>query len=129
MPVDDFTDDELNEMAAGHLLNEAQREALAEGDGDDGRWRYERVPIKGAVSRGAFRLPGRVIDTLGKGDPRTGGAIAAHLFRVDPDDPLTISPDKVRDLGHGDIGAGQRVLRKFVAMLRKSGAQSTARQR
>jgi hypothetical protein len=119
-----FTHDELKEMAAGHLLNEAQRQTLAEGDGEDGNWRYERVPIRGAVPRGAFRLPNHAVNALGGGDPHTGGAVVGRLFGTGTsDDPRVIHPDRVREIGGGDANAGERVLRKFVAMLRRPGAQ------
>lgn len=121
-----FTDDELREMEAALHLVHAQRHALdgaADHDEDDnGKVHYERV--KGVASPGSFRLPHHVVHVLGQGDPRTAGRLIASLFGTSADDPLTIPPETVRHLGHGDIRAGHRVLQRFVQRLRSGGARS-----
>jgi hypothetical protein len=82
---------------------------------------YERVPVKGLPPRGSFRLPDHVINALGGGDPKAGGAVVHGMFGISPfpaDDPTIIQPDVVRDIGHCSLAVGHRVLRKLVAMLR-----------
>jgi hypothetical protein len=86
-----------------------------EGEHDDGRVRYERV--RGVPEPGSFRPPHHAVHALGAGDGRTAGRVIASLFGTSADDPLTIPPETVRALGHGDVKAGARVLKKFVAML------------
>jgi hypothetical protein len=86
---------------------------------------YEQPAIRGQPPRGSYRLPRDLIAHLGKGDVKAGAAVAAGMFSVEPgDDPTIIHPDVVRDLGHGSVAAGRRVLERFVAMLRRQGAQS-----
>jgi hypothetical protein len=80
----EFTPEELAGIVAGCSLLEAQRQVFADGgvvgDGDDDRRvHYERVPIKGAIPRGGFRLPNDVVNRLGDGDPRVAGAVIARL--------------------------------------------------
>jgi hypothetical protein len=82
---------------------------------------YEQPAIKGQPPRGSFRLPKDVINKLSEGDPQTGGRVAAHMFGVEPDtdSPDVVHADVVRDIGHGDIKAGRRVLEKFIARVRR----------
>jgi hypothetical protein len=40
----------------------------------------------------------------------------------DTDDPTVVHPDLVRVLGDGNIGAGRRVLEKFIRQVRQRGA-------
>jgi hypothetical protein len=80
---------------------------------------YEQPPIRGRPPRGSFRIPRDVFAALGHGDLRVGGAIVAAMFSVEPGDDVTnISPDVIRDLGHGSERAGRRVLEKFIARVR-----------
>jgi hypothetical protein len=72
---------------------------------------------KGRAIDGSFYLARDVIERLGAGDLRIGGKAVAELFGSR--DGRTIHPDAVRRLGDGDIAAGHRVLRKFVAGLRR----------
>jgi hypothetical protein len=76
--------------------------------------------LRNQPPRESFRLPRDVIDKLGNGDPQAGGAVVHGMFGIEPDgDPSVIHADVVRDIGHGDIKAGRRVLEKFIAMLRR----------
>ncbi len=86
---------------------------------------YVQPPIKGRAPRNSFTLPDDVVNALGDGDPETAGSVLHSMFGLAPftdGDPRVIDPDVVRDLGHGSHAAGLRVLRKFVAMLRRQGA-------
>lgn len=126
MPVDTepLTDDETAAVLHGwaHLLREQHER---EGGADDSKAWYERIPIKGMAPHGAFRLPHHAVKALGGGDPHVAGAVLAHLLHVDPDNPLTVDHNTVRDIGNGDLNAGHRVLRKFVAMLRSRNTRIT----
>jgi hypothetical protein len=68
-----------------------------------------------------FIMPRDAIAKLGGGDPRRAGAVLRRLFAVDPKNPTTISPEVIKRIGNGDIGAGHRVLRKFISNLRQAG--------
>jgi hypothetical protein len=126
----DFTEDELRSMAAGLALMEAERHVFADGGAvgdDEGNDRkvlcYERVPIKGAVPHGGYRLPHHAVRALGNGDPHAAGRVLVHLFGVSGDDPTIVPPEAVRQAGGGDIRVGHRVLQRFVERLRQQGAQ------
>ena len=81
---------------------------------------YEQPAIRGQPPRGSFRLPRDIINILGDGDPHAGGRVLAHMFSVEPgDDPTIISADVVRDVGHGDLAKGHKVLGRFVQMVRR----------
>jgi hypothetical protein len=79
-----------------------------------------RGPVPGRPAPcGSFRLDRNTIAALGDGDLKAGAAVAAGMFSVEPgDDPTIIRPDVVRDVGHGDMKAGRRVLEKFIARVR-----------
>jgi hypothetical protein len=93
---------------------------LVEDKAHRGRTHYSQPAIKGQPARGSFKIPRDVIESLGDGDPKAGGAIAHRMFGVEdePDDPTTIDPNVVRLLGDGDIRGGQRVLEKFIRQVR-----------
>jgi hypothetical protein len=111
---EEFTDDELMAMAAGHLFNEAQRH-----EHDKGKVHYEKIPIRGAVPHGAFRLPLDVINRLSREHgPRETGVMLKKLFDVDPDNPQNIPAHVVA--AHG----GHKVLQRFVRRLRSGRARS-----
>jgi hypothetical protein len=112
---DEFTNDELMAMQAGHTLNEAQQHA------DDHRVRYEPVPLKSH----SFRIPPDVVKRIGGGDWKTAGVTLHFLFGTGHnDDPTVIPPDVVTQLGHGDLKKGRRVLHKLVRLMRGHGARS-----
>jgi hypothetical protein len=83
---------------------------------------YEQPEIHGQSPRGSFRLPRDVIAQLGDGDLKAGGAVVAGMFGVEPDSDFPVDvvhADVVRDVGHGSLAAGRRVLEKFVARVRR----------
>jgi hypothetical protein len=42
------------------------------------------------------------------------------MFSIEPgDDPTIIRPEVIRDVGHGDMKAGRRVLDKWIGMVRR----------
>lgn len=111
-------------------------------EADDGKYRYERVPlgrarheadddsgrvsylrpIHGGSLEGAFKLPHNAIRALGNGDPDAGLAVADEMFGHHLAlGRAVVHPDVVRHIGDGDLAAGHRVLRKFVATLRHRG--------
>jgi hypothetical protein len=85
---------------------------------------YEQPDIRGQPPRGSFRLPRDVIAQLGDGDLKAGGALVAGMFGVEPDSdsPDVVHADVIRDIGHGSVNAGRRVLEKFVARVRRQAA-------
>ena len=87
-----------------------------------GRW-YTQPPIKGRPPRNSFTLPDDVVSHLDSGDPRTAGMVLAGMFHLAPladgDDPRVIDPDVVKHIGHGSLAAGQKVLKRFVQMVRR----------
>jgi hypothetical protein len=87
---------------------------------------YVQPQIKGPP-RGSFTLPDSAVDALGAGDPKVAGMVLAHLFGLRPftgeGDPRVVDPDVVADIGHGSLVKGHRVLKRFVQMLRRQGAQ------
>jgi hypothetical protein len=88
-------------------------------------WHYEQPEIRGQPPRGSFRLPKDVINKLGEGDPQAGGAVVAGMFGVEPDSDFpvdVIHADVVRDIGHGSLAAGRRVLERFVQRVRSEAA-------
>jgi hypothetical protein len=87
---------------------------------------YVRPPIRNRPPRNSFTLPDDVVNALGAGDPRAAGAILHGMFRLAPftdGDPRVIDPDVVKNIGHGDLAKGRKVLQRFVRMLRWQGAQ------
>jgi hypothetical protein len=87
---------------------------------------YEQPAIRGQPPRGSFRIPRDVIAKLGHGDLKAGGAVAHGMFGIeaDSDFPDVVHADVVRDIGHGSANAGRKVLEKFVARVRRQGAQA-----
>jgi hypothetical protein len=80
---------------------------------------YEQPSIHGQPERGSFRLGRDVLAALGHGDLKLGGAIAASLFSVAAgDDPTIVHADVVRDVGHGSLNAGRKVLDRWIAQVR-----------
>jgi hypothetical protein len=82
---------------------------------------YEQPRIKNRPPRNSFTLPDDAVRQLG--DPHTAGMVLAGMFGVRPytgeDDPRVIDPDVVKHIGHGSLAAGQKVLQRFVQMLRR----------
>jgi hypothetical protein len=85
-----------------------------------GQTHYTMPPVRGMAPPGSFRIPRDVIDALGDGDPKTGGAVAHGMFGLedDPEDPTIIHGNVVRLLGNGSLAAGRRVLERFVQRVR-----------
>jgi hypothetical protein len=109
----ELTPEELRAVTRGWL-------GLVKEQEFQGKGVYEQPEIRGQPPRGSFRLPKEVINKLGDGDPRAGGAVAHGMFGVEPDgDPTIIDADVVRDIGHGSLAAGRRVLKKFIAKVRR----------
>jgi hypothetical protein len=111
---EDFSPEEMAGIRKGWLALTKERAYAGPGV------HYEQPVIRGQPPRGSFRLPKDVINKLGEGDAQTGGAVVAGMFGVEPDSdfPDVVHADVVRDIGHGDIKAGQKVLQKFVARVR-----------
>ena len=104
---------------------------------EDGKLFYERVPLKahhradgggveyqrpifGGDLKHAFKLPRSAIEALGNGDPDAGLAVSDQMFGHHTAlGRGVVHPDVVRHIGDGDLAAGHRVLRKFVATLRQ----------
>ena len=84
---------------------------------------YVQPRIKNRPPRNSFTLPNDVINQLGNGDPRVAGMVLAGMFHLAPladsGDPRVIDPDVVADIGHGSLAKGQKVLQRFVQMLRR----------
>lgn len=84
---------------------------------------YERVPMKGTAPHGSFRVPDDVVAALGHGDPEMGIIVLYDMFASEPylsnGTPRILTPEIVRDIGHGSLSAGRRVLEKFVALIRR----------
>jgi hypothetical protein len=73
------------------------------------------------IPPGSFILPIDVAMLLGAGDGEVGESIFARMFaggRYNPQMARILPPEVVRDVGNGDIGAGRKVLERFVANLR-----------
>lgn len=130
-----FSEDEMANTLHGHamllherLTGDEKHGEAGEADDNDRGVHYERVPIRGAVPHGGFRLSNDAVNRLGGGDPRTSGAVLHSLFGTGAsDDPRVIPPDVVRRIGHGDLGAGTRVLRRLVQMLHRGKAHDSGR--
>jgi len=83
---------------------------------------YEQPEIRGQPPRGSFRLDRSTLAALGDGDLKAGAAVAAGMFSIAPgDDPQIVQAGVVRDIGHGDIKAGRRVLERFAQRVRHGG--------
>jgi hypothetical protein len=112
---EDFSPEDMTAIRRGWLALTKERAHAGPGV------HYEQPAIKGQPPRGSFRLPKDVINKLGEGDPQAGGRVAAHMFSAEPDIdfPDVVHADVVRDIGHGDIKAGRRVLERFVQRVRQ----------
>jgi hypothetical protein len=94
----------------------------------NGKTHYSMPPVRGMAPPGSFRIPRDVINALGDGDPKAGGAVAHAMFGIEdtPEDPTVIHPHAVRIIGNGSLAAGRKVLRRWVAQtLRRQGREVT----
>jgi hypothetical protein len=89
-----------------------------------GKMYYQMPPVAGMAPPGSFRIPKDVIAALGDGDLESGGFVLHSLFGIEdtPDDPTVIHPHVIRIIGNGSLAAGQKVLQRFVQMVRRQGA-------
>jgi hypothetical protein len=87
----------------------------------NGKLHYSPVPVRGMPLPGSFRIPKDVFAALGDGDLKLGGAIIHQMFGIedDPERPDVVHPHAVRIIGNGNLRAGQRVLEKFIARVRR----------
>lgn len=89
----------------------------------DGTARYGRVPMKS--THGSLRVPDDVVAALGHGDPEMGIVVLYDLFASEPylsnGTPRILTPEIVRDIGHGNPFTGRKVLQKFIANVRRRG--------
>jgi hypothetical protein len=116
---EDFSPEDLTAIRRGWLALTKERAFQGKGV------HYEQPAICGQPPRGSFRLPKDVINKLGGGDPKAGGAVAHGTFGIEPDSDFPVDvvhADVVRDIGHGSTKAGLKVLEKFVARVRRQGA-------
>ena len=80
---------------------------------------------KSKIDLRAIRSRCRIMSSLqlGDGDPQTAGMVLAGMSAFRPytveDDPRVIDPDVVKHIGHGSLAAGQKVLQRFVQMVRR----------
>lgn len=93
--------------------------------------RTDEIPMK--VTSGAYVLPADIPSALGQGNTMAGKSILDNMFggdqteqkadggEVDDHVPIIaaggeyiIHPNKVKEIGHGDMAKGHRVLDKFV---------------
>jgi hypothetical protein len=76
---------------------------------------------KRIIPPGSFVLPIDIAMILGAGDGEVGESIFGKMFsggRYNPQTARILPPEVVKDVGHGNINAGRRVLDKFVKRLR-----------
>jgi hypothetical protein len=97
--------------------------------------RADRVPMK--VRNRSFVIPADIPSALGQGNSQAGAEILSRMFatrRADGGDvenegddvpirashgEFLVDPETVREIGHGSLAAGYRVLEKFVLRVRK----------
>jgi hypothetical protein len=74
-----------------------------------------------------FRIPDDVIRALGQGDNGRGLAVLCDTLGIHPmaGSPGTVSAATLREIGHGDITAGRRVLQKLIARVRNTQKPAT----
>jgi hypothetical protein len=74
-----------------------------------------------SIPHGSFVLPSDLATILGDGNARAGYAALDSVFHHALHTPnLRIVPEViVKDIGHGDITAGRKVLRAFVTLARE----------
>lgn len=112
--------------------------------------RADKLPV--SVPAGAYILPSQAVSHLGQGNTESGFHVADKMFHVaaspkpismrradggevqDDTVPIMISggeysihPDKVREIGGGDLDKGHEVLDRFVKMILKNEAKTVAR--
>jgi hypothetical protein len=120
---EDFSPEDLTGIRRGWLALTKERAYSGRGV------HYEQPEIRGQPPRGSFRLSRRDVLALGKGGLQAGGRVGAHMFSVEPgDDPTIIHESVVRDIGHGSLVKGHRVLQKWVATLRRQPHNSSIEQ-
>jgi hypothetical protein len=76
---------------------------------------------KRIIPSGSFIVPLDVTFALGASNGEIGESIIAKMFRLgryNANMPRVLPPEAVREIGHGNIAAGRKVLQKFVANLR-----------
>jgi hypothetical protein len=86
---------------------------------------YERIPMR-HERKGSFKIPLDVIDKLGGGERYIGAAILADVFGVHPLHGAVLDAEALARLGDGDVKAGARVLRKFIANIRQQQRKANA---
>jgi hypothetical protein len=119
---DDDTELTPEEWAA---VGKAWRE-FVEDKAHNGKLHFSPVKVHGMPLPGSFRFSPKDIAKLGNGDLQAGGFLLQSLFGIE-DDPAhadCVHPSAVRIIGNGSLAKGQKVLQRFVQMLRKQGAQS-----
>jgi len=95
----------------------------------DGDLRYERVPRRHRLPKGAHRLPSHVVRALGrrsdgKFDAHQAASVVGHVLSPnvsvieDGTMDALIPAETVRALGHGSLEAGHKVLDRWAEMLR-----------
>jgi hypothetical protein len=100
-------------------IGRAWREVI-EDRAHGGKTHYQMPPVRGMAAPGSFRIPRDVINALGDGDLKVGGAVVHGMFGIedDPEDPTLIHPHAVRIIGNGNINTGRRILEKFIQRVR-----------
>jgi hypothetical protein len=111
---EDFSPEDMTAIRRGWLALTKERAFQGKGV------HYEQPDIRGQPPRGSYRLAPDIIRKLGGGNAHAGAAVAAGMFSIEPgDDPTIVHADVVRDIGHGDLAKGHKVLNRLAAMLRR----------
>jgi hypothetical protein len=77
---------------------------------------------KRIIPPGSFIMPLDAAIALGKGNGELGESIIGKMFaagRYSEAMPRILPPEVVKEIGHGDIAAGRKVLERFVQSLRQ----------
>jgi hypothetical protein len=113
--ADDDTFSDEDRAHIGHAWRE-----FIEDRAHGGKMHYQMPAVRGMAPPGSFRLPRDVVNKLGDGDPKAGGAVIHQMFGVedDPDDPTIVHGDVVKIIGNGSLAAGRRVLERFIQRVR-----------
>jgi hypothetical protein len=80
---------------------------------------YERVPLKAKASKQDVKVPLDVIDRLGGGDRVAGIVVLADTLGIHPLHGGMVDTETLTRLGDGDEKTGERILKKFVANVRR----------
>jgi hypothetical protein len=80
--------------------------------------RYERVALKGQPAQGV-KVPTDVIDRLGGGDRILGIAVLADTLKIHVLHGGIVDAGRLAAIGDGDRKIGERVLRSFIAHVRR----------